>query len=258
MIQRTVMQFLTPIALTLSLAHVRAQTLLLDFGTNTGKIDAPVNGTHWNSGITGTGTYQLQDTSGNKNVATAVLSGTFRTSNNETGWEDRTEVPSWAGGLVTEVLDDRLWQSQNQAGTVTLSGLDPDQSYDIELAIAFQAESGSAGQAPGRVSLSALGGDNPVAPVNARANPNDNSALTANDSGFEWTVRTGGAGSGAALSPNSEGWIGWYGVKPDADGEISITFEATNVGLSRGAFNAMSVTPSPEPDVLLLLGQRGK
>ena len=196
---------------------------------------------------------------------TAELSGTFRTSDNDDGWTDRSEVPTWAAGSVNEALNDRLWQGNNQSGTLLLSGLNTSYTYDIELAAAFQAPSGNAGEDPGFVSLIADGGLNPVTPVNARANPNDNTDLVFNSlqNGYEWTVRTGGPtelqsgeSSGASLSPNNEGWIGWYGVTPDENGEISITFSAIG-GESRGGWNAMSVTAIPEPGTLMLLGISG-
>ncbi|MCC5788307.1 MAG: PEP-CTERM sorting domain-containing protein [Opitutales bacterium] len=250
------------LALPAGMIHGQVQTMLIDFGTNAGVPNSPDgNGNHWNSGITGTDSVQLQDTAGNNNVATATLSGTFRTSDNEEGWTDRSEVPSWASGSVSEALDDRLFQGNNQSGTLTLSGLNTALTYDIELAAAFQAPAGNAGEDPGFVSLTAGGGLNPVTPVNARANPNDNSDLIFNSTqnAYEWTVRTGGdtelqggGSSGADLSPNNEGWIGWYGISPDSNGDISITFSAIG-GESRGAWNAMSITAIPEPSTYAAL-----
>lgn len=210
------------------------QIVRIDFGDTTG---TPEESANWNT-INGTGNFDLQDTAGNANVLTAVLSGTFSTTTNSTGWTDRTEVPSWAAGFVDEALNDRLFQSNGQSGTFTLTGLDANFTYDIELASAFWAEGGSAGATEGFFSLSA---GNAVVPVNARANPDNNVDLifNATQGGYGWTVRTG---QGA-----SEGWIGWYGVTPDANGEIAITLNASGGTLSRGAWNAMEITVVPEP-----------
>jgi hypothetical protein len=229
---------------TMGSSHASVAQVLIDFGNNTG-----VPAGNWNN-INGTGTFQLQDTDGTANVMTAVLSGTFNTTTNSTGWTDRTEVPSWAAGLVNEALNDRLFQGNGDTGTLTLTGLDTNFTYDIELAASFQAESGNAGRDPGFISLSAGGGLNPVVPVNARANPNDNADLdfNATQQAYEWTVRSTTSGS-----PNNEGWIAWYGVSPNNDGEISITFAGSGT-LSRGAWNAMSVVAIPEPGTLIMVG----
>ncbi|MCC5849079.1 MAG: PEP-CTERM sorting domain-containing protein [Verrucomicrobia bacterium] len=263
--KRILIKFCIPLAFAAAMAHGQVQTMLIDFGTNTGVPNSPDgNGNLWNSGITGTGTFQLQDTSGNANVATAVLSGTFSDTNNDQGWDDRTEVPSWATGSVTEALNDRLFQGRRQAGTLVLSGLNPNLSYNIELAAAFQADSGSAGNSSGFLSMFALGGLNPVVPVEARLDPNNNSPLALNtdqnqftnisnkgnafdEGGYEWQVRTG-------AGQNDEGWIGWYGVSPTLAGEISITFAGGENNLSRGGWNAMSISAIPEPGTLFLLG----
>jgi hypothetical protein len=231
------------LALGLSAGLASGQIVLIDFGSNTGTPPASAN---WNN-INGTGTFQLQDTAGNANVLTAVLSGTFSTTDNATGWTNRTEVPSWATGLVNEVLNDRLFQGNNQSGTFTLSGLDANFTYNIELAASFHADSGNAGRAPGFVSLVA---GNSVVPVNARANPADNADLdfNATQQAYEWTVRSTTSGS-----PNNEGWIGLYGVQPDANGQIAITFAGAGNTLSRGAWNAMEITVIPEPSTYAAL-----
>jgi hypothetical protein len=224
--------------------HAAEKQILIDFGTNTGVPESPdANGNHWNSGITGAGTFSLRDTAGKETPVTAMLVGPFETTRNAMGWTDRTEVPPWAEGVVNEALNDRLFQGQNQTGTLILTGLTPGVRYDLELAASFQAVDGNAGAAPGFVSLISGDGLNVVSPVNARADPEMNQPLVFDPfrDGYEWFVRTG-----AVESPHNEGWIGWYGVTPDANGRIVLTFAATGERTSRGAWNAMSIVARPE------------
>jgi hypothetical protein len=217
------------LATLLACATVHGAVVLVDFGA--GETETS---TAWNSDITISGATDLKDTLGN--TTSIDISFTNWSDSTSTGtWAGRNESPTWA---TANALTDRLFTSAGNA-VITLSGLDINLTYDIELASSYPA-GGNNGSQPATYELSgATGTSDPVEGFNAFSSTSLGTTVA-------WTAvvdATGGDLDG------EEGWLGWYGVTPATGGVITINVNADylNNSASRGALNAMQITAVPEP-----------
>jgi len=238
-----------------------ATMILVDFG---GNVADPVN-PNWNAAVSPSGATDLIDSTGANTGINLSFGGddSLSTSSNTDGWTDRTEEPAWVNGDLNP-LNDRLFLSNNESATMTLSGLDPNTSYNIELAAAFQAGGGGAGQNPGFYNLVDVNGTDANGKGVDAVNALDDSLLTfdSGEGGFAWTVRTG-------QGDWEEGWLGWANTIPDVNGELILEISTSSNSLSRIALNAMQIefvsesgtTPGspavPEPTTMALAALSG-
>jgi len=215
--------------------------VLIDFGTA-----EPDPTGNWNKGVQGNTTSLIDDT-GSVTTIDLTFTGDLRTSTSTGVWDGRTVDPAWADA---DALDDRLWLSEGESGSLTISGLDSNTSYDIELASAFNADAGSSGNAPSFLNLIDANGVDGDGKGVTGVNVDSGSELTfnASEGGYAWTVRTG-------QGDWEEGWLGWFGAVPDVNGELVLSYAApSGAGDPRVALNAMKIEVVPEPASLALLG----
>lgn len=216
-----------------------AAIVLVDFGNNS------ISDTGWNTGITTAGKSNLVDSEGDA-TSIGISTSNFSDSGTTTNWDGRTQSPTWA---TSDSLTDRLFTSSGSA-SVTISGLDVNLTYDIELASGYGTGSlGNSGSQPATYELSgATGTSDPVEGFNAYIGTESGSKGTT----VAWTPLMGV--TGGDLDPE-EGWLGWYNVAPSATGEITINVNADYLSnsASRGALNAMQITAVPEPSAYAAL-----
>lgn len=233
------------------------QTFLVDFQNAT-----PDPTGNWNViSSNNASNFALTDTSGNSSGVQLTLNG-WGSSGQTDAFQGRLEAPDWATSGQDE-LNDRFFLGNNSTGTVTISGLDPNLLYNIELVSSSTSTTGlgnfnSAGDPPGYLRLV-----DPNGVVNA-FNGSDGTLLTGNDpsgaadapsiptaEGNQWAAwSTAYYGNDFPESSYSEfsvdGWILWSNIAPDGSNTITIQF-ATGSGDSRASINALQISAIPEP-----------
>jgi len=216
------------LATTLACATAHSAVMLADFG------DAKSDPTdaNWNSGITvaDSGTYNLIDTAGNPTGIDIAFSGGLSDSSSGSDHRgNRTEFPGWADSSQLS-LQDRVWT--NSAATMTLSGLNPAITYDLELFSSYASGSGGRGSAI----MTMTDANGAVEGFNVFPDPDTSLGTSVN-----WVTNIEGTNG-------AEGWIGWFGMTPNASGEITLDIAMGSDDINpRGALNAMQITAVPEP-----------
>lgn len=195
----------------------------------------------------------LNDSNGDSSGISLTLSG-WSNSSQSNAFLGRNEAPGWATAGQDE-LNDRFFMSSSSTGSLTLSGLDPNLTYNIELVSSSSSTTGSgnpnmAGSVPSYIKI-----EDPNGVVDA-VNGFDDSMLTGNVSGEpdgtdDWaawnTAYYENEHPGSGINEyDVEGWLVWNNVTPDGSNEITINFE-TPGGDARASINAMQVTAVPEP-----------
>jgi hypothetical protein len=218
-------------------------TYLVDFG------DAKADPTdpNWNSGITvaGSGTYDLVDTTGSTSGIDISFSGGISDSTSGSDHsETRSDYPAWSDSSDLS-LQDRVWQTSGTTGTMTLSGLNVGQTYDIELFSSYAF--GSAGRNPVDYQMTDNGGL--VEGFHVETTGVDYSFGTT----VTWYTHQTHL-TGSEDPADYAGWIGWFDMTPNASGEITLSVATNGGSNSRAALNAMQISTIPEPGTLALVG----
>jgi hypothetical protein len=213
----------------LGCATAHSAVVLVDFGN--AKSD-PTDA-NWNSGITvaGSGTYDLIDTTGSTTGIDIAFSGGLSDSTSSADHRgDRTAFPGWEDSSDLS-LQDRVWS--NSAATMTLSGLNTAETYDLELFSSYS--SGSSGR--GAAIMTMTDDNGAVEGFNVFPNPDTSLGTSVN-----WATNVQGTNG-------EEGWIGWFGMTPNASGEITLAIAMGSDDINpRGALNAMQLTSTPIPE----------
>jgi len=215
-------------------ATAHSAVVLVDFGD--AKNDP--TGTNWNSGITvaGSGTYNLMDTTGITTGIDISLSGGLSDSSSSADHRGaRTAFPVWADSSQL-ALQDRVWT--NSAASMTLSGLDPSKTYDIEIFSSYSSGSGGRGSEI----LTMTDANGAVEGFNVFTDPDTSLGTSVN-----WATNIEGING-------QEGWIGWFGLTPNASGVITLDIAMGSDDINpRGALNAMQINVIPEPSTYAAL-----
>ncbi|MCC5788308.1 MAG: PEP-CTERM sorting domain-containing protein [Opitutales bacterium] len=246
---------LLSLTLTAGLAYGQ-QTVLVDFED----VNSDPGG-NWNTiGSSSASNVSLIDTTGASSGVQISLNG-WSGSGQSDAFQGRLEGPSWATSGQDE-LNDRFFVGNNSTGFITLSGLNPNLVYNIELVSSSTSTTGqgnfnSAGDPPGYLRIVDANGV-----VNA-FNGSDGTLLTGNDPDADdapgvdssevdqWAAwSTAYYGNDFPESSSSdfsvEGWLVWSSIAPDGSDSITIEF-ATAADDSRASINAMQITAIPEP-----------
>lgn len=209
--------------------------ILVDFGDAR---SAPID-SNWNNEISvaGSGTYDLVDTSGNTTGINISFSGAIDDSTNTNDHsETRTEYPAWSDSS-DDSLRDRVWQTSGTTGTMTISGLLPGATYDLELFSSYQT--GTAGRDTVDYVMSDANG--PVEGFYVETSGVGRSL----GSTVAWYTQPAGAGVNES---DYAGWLGWFDMTPGNSGEISLSIATNGGGNSRGALNAMRIEVDDIPE----------
>ena len=223
-------------------------------------------GAAWNTIASNSASNQaLNDTTGAPSGINLSLSGWTSSTNTNAFSQARNEAPSWdTEANVVNAADDRFFLGASSSASLTLSNLDPNLTYSIELISSSQSTLGG-------------GGANTAGDPPAYYRIQDPDGIVDAYNGFDGTLLTnndpdnqpGGATAGWAAWSTSyygnthptynasgfgvEGWLSWSNIKPDASGQIVLNVQTLD-GDSRGAINAMQITVIPEPGTLVLVG----
>jgi hypothetical protein len=195
---------------------------------------------NWNNLTDAGGTNLTDFDTGLATTVDVSFTGSVSNSTSTGQWGTRSNAPSWTSA---DALSDRLFISEGDSGTLTLTGLTPGLLYDIEIASSYGG-GGTSGNAPALYEL-----------TDANGLVEGFNALTSASLGttVSWEPRLL-ADSGTA---GVEGWLGWYDAEANGSGELSFSLSAPDgSGNPRIALNAMQITAIPEPSVvgLLVLG----
>jgi hypothetical protein len=215
------------LATALACATTHAGVVLVDFGdANSTTLPA-----EWNTSIRAdTGATNLVDTTGSATTWDISFSGiSDSTSTGHLG--ARTETPAWSDAN-DNVLDDRLWLNAGQSGSMVLSDLDVNRTYSIEIFSSYATGSGGRGSA----TYTMTDADGVVEGFNAFTDVSRGTAVA-------WASNIDGTNG-------EEGWLGWYDMTPDTNGQIVLSINVPSSGDDinpRGAINAMQITAVPEP-----------
>ncbi|MCD8483494.1 MAG: PEP-CTERM sorting domain-containing protein [Verrucomicrobia bacterium] len=211
-------KFVTALALGVALAgltQASATVLLFDFGTSAA---APSVGGTWNSiasdQASGTATGFTYATGGAATGISLAYDNFQATTTNQGNWAHGNK--DWVDANATA---DYFWRGAGTA-TMTLTGLNPSWTYDIELVSAR-------GATGNRVATITVGG-----------------------------LTTSEDVSSSGFNSLNDGWnngsiLRWSGVSPDVNGAIGISFTAA--GSNSLFINAMQVTAIPEPSTYAAL-----
>jgi hypothetical protein len=215
------------IATLLACATVHGAVVLVDFGDG----NSTALPSEWNGAIRAdTGANNLVDTSGSATAWDISFSGiSDSTSTGHLG--TRTTTPAWSD-TNNNVLDDRVWMTAGASGTMTLSDLDVNLTYSIEIFSSYSSGSGGRGSA----TYTMTDADGAVEGFNAFTDVSRGTAVA-------WASNLEGVNG-------EEGWLGWYDMTPDTNGEIVLSINVPSSGDDinpRGALNAMQITAVPEP-----------
>lgn len=212
----------------------QGQIVLVDFGD----ANATTLSSEWNAGIRAdTGATDLLDTSGAATTWDISFGGDVSDSTSTGHLGNRTETPSWSDAN-DNVLDDRVWLDAGASGTMTLSGLDVNLTYSIEIFSSYAAGSGGRGSAT--YTMKDANGD--VEGFNAFTDVSLGTAVA-------WASNVEGTNA-------EEGWLGWFDMTPDGTGQIVLDIVVPSSGDDinpRGAINAMEITAVPEPATYAIL-----
>ncbi len=173
----------------------------------------PTAAIDYNTGLAaGTVTYTLGHT-GN-----GTLNNDYKSPGN---WNTANAGPSWLDS-AQNAAKDALHGGNATGFSLTFSGLDPNQLYDVEVVSSFNT---SAYTDPANGLAYMAVGDSTVS--------------------YQWKAYANGYVAGE--------WLSWLQFKPAADGTIKITSQA-GVGSTAGVINAARLTTAvPEPATLLLV-----
>ncbi|MFP4261629.1 MAG: PEP-CTERM sorting domain-containing protein [Opitutales bacterium] len=204
-------------------------TVLVDFGDAK---DDPTDPNWNNVTVADSGTYNLTDTTGAATGINISFGGAIQDSGSGADQRgNRTEFPSWADSSQL-ALQDRLFATDGTTSSMTISGLDVNLIYDIELFSAYDSD-GIAGIDAGNYEMTDA--DGLVEGFNVLTN-------TSLGTDVAWVPDING-------DEAVEGWLGWFNMKPNASGEIILNMETNSADSirARNALSAMQLTAVPEP-----------
>jgi hypothetical protein len=209
-------------------AGAHATIVLVDFGDG----NSTTLPSQWNASIRAdTGASNLVDTTGSATTWDVSFGGGLSDSGTTGHLGTRTVTPTWSDAS-NNALDDRVWLNAGQSGTMTLSDLDVNLTYDIEIFSSYADGSGGRGSATH--TMTDAGGA--VEGFNASTDVSRGTTVA-------WATNLEGANA-------EEGWLGWYDMTPDSNGRIILSISVPSSGDDinpRGALNAMQITAVPEP-----------